>query len=232
MVELVNVVSAVGATIGAMVGYLQIAKRRFWWPFNPRLPAPLKAELKRLLTASTGINPSTHVEVTLKELDGDHLWLGVVFRQSMRNISKRTEPMRSQFKSNGRRYRNFTAQLDNRTIAPSSETESAIVVSSHLDPLQTRTLEVKYEMAYHDTDSELFVSYLAGEEYYFSVVDAISEAAGRRLFVLETEPLMSADKIGRADITNIAGRPYSRQFSITGGFSPSTGVYLRWRRTD
>jgi hypothetical protein len=230
VVDAINLASAVTATVGSGVGYLQIAKRRLWWPFNPRLPAPLKLELKRLLAGATAINPSTHVEVTLKELDGDHVWLEVLFRQSTKNLAKRVWPLRSHFTTNGRRYRSVIAQLDNKPVAPRAENEAEILVSANLEPLQTKTVELRYEMSYYQVDSDLFVSYLAGETYSFSIVDAVSEAAGRRLFVLDIDPLINTERFGSAEILNVPGRPYSRQFGISEGFSPFTGVYLRWRK--
>lgn len=232
LIELVNVASAVVATVGAGVGYLQIAKRRFWWPFNPRLPVPLRSELKRLLSETKRLNPSTHIEITFQELQGERVWLGIVYRQSMTNISKTGLPLRCRFSSNGRPHRNLSVRLDNHVVTPFVETESEIVVSSHLDPQQTRYLEMRYEMAYHASDSELFVSYRAGDQYHFSVIDAVSEAAGRRSFVLEIDPMFSPARIERLDIESVGGHPFSRQLSVAGGYSPFSGVYLKWRRVN
>ncbi len=232
LVRIVDVLSALVFVLGGGVTYIKQARRRLWWPFNPRLPPPLKLELKRLLSGAKRFNPITRVEVVLSELDGDHVWVKIAYYQSMSNLSRESVPLHCRFTSNGRRHRRVVARLDDELVMPFADTESEIMVVSQLKPKQTRVLELHYEMAYNRIDSELFVSYRAGGRYDLSVVDAISGRTGSQQFVLEIEPLFSPDQIQNLVVAPVMGHAYSRQFSVVGGFSPFSGVYLKWRQSD
>lgn len=224
-----NWVKAVAVVGGAVTGTWAFLRKQQIRPFAPTIPPVVKKEMRRIASAPVFVSVSSAYEVTFLELNGLNVWVRMNLQQSILNVSRRPQALRSRFLTGGRRYVFEALQVDGRSVTPLAQSELGFELESTVPPNKHIALSAAWKIAYRRDDSELLVSYRLGETYALEVFDEVSEERGQEVFRLEFEPLIDHRRLADVSVNLIPGRRFSRKVVIGGGHPPNTGVNLKWR---